>query len=138
MIETQLWHGQPRISWRAKINPIWWFGNVEGLDPAYMPNWPLWQRRMFWFARNFAFNFFRFVVGVEDRDLMVTGPAPVFLPVWHEAQPRRTGWKWSLICTGCLVLPFASYTGDRIVFYIGWLPSGGRLGFKLNLVSESE
>lgn len=134
MIESKSWKGEPRKPWWRKINPIWWFGNEEGLDPAYMPEWPVWRRQVFWFFRNFMFNFFRFVVGVEDRDLCVTGPAPVFLPVWHEAQPPRTGWKWSIIRTGKVRLPFISYSGSRIVFYIGWLPSGGRLGFKLNFI----
>lgn len=134
MIETKSWPGQPRIPLAKKLNPIWWCGNEEGLDPAYMPGWPMWKRRLFWFVRNFMFNFFRFVVGVEDRDLIVTGPAPVFLTVWREAQPPRTGWKWSVIRTGWLRLPFVSYSGARVLVYVGWLPSGGRLGLKLNFV----
>lgn len=134
MIETRLWPRAATIPLAKKLNPIWWFGNEEGLDPDYRPDWPLWKRRIVWFFRNFMFNFFRFVVGVEDHDLIVTGPVPVFLPVWHEAQPPRTGWKWSVIRAGWLVLPFVSYSGARVVFYVGWLPSGGRLGLKLNLV----
>ena len=135
MIETKEWLGVPRIPWTRKINPIWWLGNEEGLDPKYRPDWPMWKRQFFWFFRNFAFNFFRFVVGVEDRDLMVTGPAPVFTSVWWECEPPGTitGFKWSVIRTGFLVLPFVSYSGKRVLWYFGWLPSGGRLGAKLNL-----
>jgi hypothetical protein len=133
-VETAPWPKAQVIDWRDKINPLWWFGNVEGMDPNYEPGWPLWQRRLFWFFRNFAYNFFRFVVGVEDRDLMVTGPAPVFTPVWLEASPPRTGWKWAIIRTGWVALPFVSYTGNHVLWYAGWLPSGGRLGAKFNLI----
>ncbi|MGD9766596.1 MAG: hypothetical protein AB7U62_03050 [Pseudolabrys sp.] len=158
MIETQPWPGLQRRPLLYKLSGFigisagylidgwlgalvglvtigfWWFGNEEGLDPGYMPAWPRWKRHVFWFFRNFMFNFFRFVIGVEDRDLIVTGPEPVFLPVWHEAQPPRAGWKWAVIRVGWLRLPFASYSGRRVVFYLGWLPSGGRLGMKLNFV----
>lgn len=134
MIETKPWPRAMVVPLCLKLNPIWWFGNVEGLDQNYMPAWPMWRRRLWWFFRNFMFNFFRFVVGVEDRDLMVTGPAPVFTPVWLETAPPRRGFKWSIIRTGWLVLPFVSYTGTRVLWYVGWLPSGGRLGTKLNLI----
>lgn len=144
MIETKPWPKARTVAWWLKLNPIWWFGNEEGLDPSYEPAWPMWRRRLFWFFRNFAFNFFRFVVGVEDRDLVVTGPVPVFTPVWLETSPARRGFKWSIIRTGWrqwtppgegwLWLPFVSYTGSRVLWYVGWLPSGGRLGLKLNLI----
>lgn len=80
------------------------------------------------------YNFFRFVVGVEDKDLMVTGPAPVFTPVWYEANPPAKGWKWAVIRTGWRMLPFVSYTGSHVLWYLGWVPSGGRLGAKFNLI----
>lgn len=137
MIETQPWKGETRIPLTTKINPLWWFGNVEGLDPGYMPEWSLWRRKFFWFFRNFMFNFFRFVVGVEDRDLIVTGPAPVFTPVLLECIPPSTGWKWAIIRTGWLVLPFVSYTGTRVLWFAGWVPSGGRLGAKFNLIDAN-
>jgi hypothetical protein len=138
VIETVVWTGQPHISWTKKINPIWWFGNEEGLDPGYRPEWPLWKREFFWFFRNFMFNFFRFVVGVEDRWLLVTGPAPVFTPVWREVSPPRRGFKWALLEWGprWLPLPFVSYSGKHVLWYVGWVPSGGRLGVKFNLVPE--
>jgi hypothetical protein len=132
MTETKVWVGLPPIPWTTKINPIWWFGNVEGLDPSYEPTWPMWKRKFFWFFRNFMFNFFRFVVGVEDKLLAVTGPAPVFTTCWTECSPPSTGWKWSTIRTDWLWLPFVSYAGTNLTLYLGWLPSGGRLGAKVN------
>lgn len=135
MIETQPWSaGRSRVPWQLKINPLWWLGNDEDLDPAYELMLPMWERRLFWFFRNFAWNFFKYVVGVEDRDLTVTGPAPVFTPVWRECDPPRTGFKWAIIRTGWLALPFISYSGTRVLWYVGWVPSGGRLGFKFNIL----
>lgn len=137
MIETKPWpeNGEaPPAYPYSKWNVLQWFGNVEGLDPSYEPTWPLWKRKFFWFFRNFMFNFFRFVVGVEDRRLMVMGQAPVFTPVWLECSPASTGFKWTLISTGWLRLPFVSYTGTRVLWYFGWVPSGGRLGGKWNLI----
>lgn len=136
MIEIIFWIGQPRIAWWWKIQPWWWLGNQEGLDPNYMPQWPLWQRRVFWFFRNFAYNFFRFVVGVEDRSFYVTGDAPVFTTFWYECAVPRFGYKHSSIDLDWIKLPFVSYSGNRVVWYAGWLPSGGRLGLKFNLVSH--
>ena len=118
----------------SKWNVVEWFGNVEGLDPNYQPTWPMWKRKLFWFFRNFMFNFFRYVVGVEDRAIMVTGPAPVFTPVMLEVSPPSTGWKWSMIRASWLRLPFVSFTGKRVLWYLGWVPSGGRLGAKFNLI----
>lgn len=93
-----------------------------------------WRRRLFWFFRNFMWNFFKYVIGIEDRHLMVTGPEPVFWPVWRAVPPEGTrfGFKWSVIRTGWLILPFISYSGKKWLWYIGWLPSGGRLGLKIN------
>lgn len=123
----------------------WWFGNAEGLDPGYRPAWPLWKQRFFWFWRNFAYNFFRYVVGVEDRPLVVIGTAPLFVTFKFEEAPPATGWKWSIIRTGWVALPFVSFTGSkvygaelkRVVWYVGWLPSGGRLGAKWNLAKPA-
>ena len=142
MIETKPWPKAMSVAWYMKLNPIWWFGNVEGLDPAYEPTWPTWKRKLFWFFRNFMFNFFRFVVGVEDQDILVTGQAPVFMPVWHDASPSQTGWKWSVIRAYALGfipirLPFVSYSGTRVLWYLGWVPSGGRLGAKFNLIGPA-
>jgi hypothetical protein len=134
-IETKPWPKAQTIPWGKKLNPIWWFGNVEGIDTAYHTDWPQWRRALVWYLiRNPLFNFFRFVVGVEDRDLIVTGPAPVFTTLWIECIPPSYGWKWSIIKTGWVRLPFVSYSGAHVVAYLGWLPSGGRLSAKLNFM----
>lgn len=134
MIETKPWPKAQTVAWYKKIDPLWWLGNVEGLDPTYEPTWPMWQRQAFWFFRNFGFNFFRFVVGFEDQDIVVTGPAPVFTTFWNEVSPPSTGFKWSVIWAIPLPAPFVSYSGKHVVWYVGWLPSGGRLGAKFNFV----
>lgn len=134
MIETKPWAKAQTVTLWQKLNVLWWFGNVEGIDQGYEPSWPQWKRAVFWFFRNFMFNFFRFVVGVEDRDLLVMGLAPVFVSTWHEMAPPQRGFKWAIIKTGWLRLPFVSYSGAHLLWYLGWLPSGGRLGFKFNLV----
>ena len=137
MIETQHWP-PPGVAlqvypWTTKINPIWWFQNDEGIDPSYQPDWPHWKRAIYWWFRNPMWNFFKYVVGVEDRELTVTGTAPVFLPYWEGGpQEGQSPFKWSVIRTGWLILPFVSYSSAHTTLYAGWMPSGGRLGIKIN------
>ena len=144
VIETKVWPedgSAPTPYPYSKWNVIRWFGNVEGMPDWYEPAWPYWRRYFIWnFIRNPMFNFFRYIVGIEDRRILVRGPAPVFATTWTDIDPTASGWKWSVIRTtgwmgaaGCLSLPFISYESPTPgwVFYIGWLPSGGRLGIKL-------
>ena len=134
MIETLSWPVPPAepnvVRWYQKINPIFWFQNDEGIDPAYMPGSAPWVRSIEWWLRNPFWNFFKYVVGVEDRHIIVTGPQPVFATVWSDV--GSTGYKWSIIKVGILRLPFVSYSGTHWLWYLGWLPSGGRLGVKIN------
>ena len=76
-----------------------------------------------------------FVVGVEGHDYTVTGPAPVLLTTLYDANPRQYGWKWSVIKCGWLRLPFVSYSGTKCLWYLGWRPASGGLGFKFNIHS---
>ena len=135
MIETKVWPEGP-YKWvypYSKWNVWRWFGNVEGVDPTYYPDMPEWQRQVWWWLRNPMFNFFRFIVGVEDHVITVTGTAPVFTATTMEYDPPRSGFTWSVIRTdGWPPLPYGSYSSKYVVFYIGWVPSGGRLSLKTN------
>jgi hypothetical protein len=73
-------------------------------------------------------NFVGFVIGVNDRDYTITGTVPV--ADGSLADSGRYGWKWSVIKLKWMRLPFISYAGTSIVFYLGWRSSGG-FGLKL-------
>ena len=139
LIETRMWPIPPAVPPKypySKWNVIRWFGNIEGVDPGYEPTWPQWRRSFFWFFRNFAYNFFRFVVGLEDKVIMVTGDTPVFTTTWYDDDPKHYGLKRAIILYNGWAYKFISYSGKYVVWYFGWLPSGGRFGAKFNLVSH--
>jgi len=136
-IETKTWPengAAPPVYPYSKWNVFQWFGNIEGIDPSYHLDWPQWRRAFTWYViRNPMFNFCRFVVGVEDRVIVVTGQEPVFTTFATECVPPRTGIKWSVIRTkGLPPLPFISYSNPKYgTYYIGWMPSGGRLTIEI-------
>jgi hypothetical protein len=76
-------------------------------------------------------NFVGFVIGVEDRNYTVTGSAPVLATTGRDCVPAHLGWRWAIIKTKWLRLPFVSYYGGMFEFYLGWRPSSGGLGLKL-------
>jgi len=92
----------------------------------------VWLRRFYWFGcRNPLMNFVGFVIGVEDRNYSVTGSAPVLLTTGRDGQPQQFGWRWAIIRTKWLRLPYVSYWGGRVEFYLGWRPASGGFGLKL-------
>ncbi len=114
------------ISWRRKINPLFWLGNfndpVNGLRPDgtvkhadFHPNKPLWQRKFLWFCRNPFHNLFFFVIGLHDRVEQIN-PGEIW---------PKEGQKWNII------LPFISYRGKKYIAYLGWR-KGIDLGAKIN------
>ena len=128
MIETQEITDRTPVPMSKKLNPIWWFGNdleqTLAEAPWYMPDAPQWKRRMFWEFRNPLQNFRAVVIGVGDRNYKVTGKAPVLAIQRDDLYPPETGWQWCVIRLGVLLLPFISYSGQRLVWYAGWQPSG--------------
>ena len=127
--------GSPQV-WRAIC---WWFRNpfwnnykyglgYSWLTWLWLPAIPTvyWHLSPWW-----ALTVLALTGGVEDRHITVTGPAPVFDTTWEDCTPPSTGWKWSIIRCGILFLPFVSYC-NTWVWYVGWLPSGGRFGVKIN------
>ena len=128
------------ISWRKKINPVWWLMNGEtwtapitNNDAPYIPEVTnQLHRDFYWWCRNPAANFFEYVVGICDRTFTVTGPAPAMQTTWYDSNPREYGWKWAVLSCSWVRLPFVSYSGKRVLWYLGWRPGGG-LGFKFNV-----
>jgi len=118
-----------------KLNPIWWFGNdgEEQLPEWHQPSWSKRRRFLYWyFFRNPLQNFRAYVVGVNDRNYQVVGRTPVMTVQRNDLRPVETGWQWSVIKLSVFRLPFVSYSGKRVVWYVGWQPSGF-FGLKFNL-----
>lgn len=103
------------LSWKKKINPLWWFGNYN--DPVdrvnqdgspahgtFYPDKPHWFRAMMWGLRNPLHNFMFFVIGLSDRKHLINDGQ-----IW----PAK-GQKWNIR------LPFISYRGKKWEWYIGW------------------
>jgi len=129
MIETVEVTGRTPISWTKKINPWWWLWNdlQPYPDPGQVKHTG-WLGQFEWWIRNPMANFVGFVIGVNDRNYTITGTRPVL--DGSLADSGGYGWKWSVIQLTHVYLPFISYAGTSIVFYLGWRSSGG-LGFKL-------
>jgi hypothetical protein len=138
-METITISGRIRHSLWLKLNPIWWFFNddeqqLEGA-PWYRPEWPEWRRKLYWYVfRNPLQNFRAYVLGVQDKNYMVLGKAPVRTVQRDDLSPPEHGLQYALLYGGDLWLPrfFISYAGRRLVFQLGWQPSGF-FGLKLNL-----
>ena len=111
--------------WYKKINPLWWFGNDEAAHGDSF---------VYLYIRNNLMNFKRFVVGVGDRDHWVTGRAPALTVM--RSSLGELGWHWSVIwICGVPALPFVSYSGKRVEWYVGWQP-WGELAFKWNWLGQ--
>ena len=114
---------RPTYPWRTKINPLWWFGNDEA-QPT--------DTFVYLYIRNFMMNFKRFVVGVGDRSHWVTGKAPATTVMRSDIGEK--GWQYSVIWIGPMpLLPFVSYSGTKVEWYLGWQP-WGELAIKFNLI----
>jgi hypothetical protein len=128
--------GRTPKPWYKKINPVWWLLNddEQNVDeaPWYHADWPHWQRALAWNIRNPFQNFRAYVVGVSDRNYTVVGRAPVMTVQRNDLQPPEYGFQWCVIKLGILRLPFISYSGKHVVWYIGHQPNGF-FGAKFNL-----
>ena len=111
-----------------KMNPVFWFGNLDDPQP---PEWYARDdaaRGRKWHRRNGLHNFTFYVIGIADREFEQTGrfPGTVFHP--------HGGWNWTVCRYRWLRLPFISYKGRHVVFYVGWRERGN-FGVKLNFRS---
>jgi hypothetical protein len=117
------------VSFLTKMNPVWWLGGPNGLvAPAINNGTPYlpdvhneFLRSFYWFWRNPFMNFVGFVLGVEDRHYMATGPAPVMLTTWADAVPPSVGWKWAVLSAPWSPLWFLNGVVNAIAMYfVSW------------------
>ena len=131
--------GRVLIPWTKKINPLWWLVGPDGWTVPTMNNGTpylpdvtnVWLRRFYWFiCRNPLMNFVGFVIGVEDRNYRVSGSAPVLATTGRDTSPAQIGFRWAVISTKYLRLPYVSYYNGTIEAYLGWRPASGGFGLK--------
>lgn len=124
MCDSHTVTGRVKKPLSKKLNPVWWWKNDDDPNP---PDWFA-GSKLAWWIRNPFHNLTFYVVGVADRNYTVYGKAPAGLSV--RADLDEFGWQWSVILAGgILPLPWLSYTGRRVTWYMGWQPTG-KLGFK--------
>ena len=115
----------PKIHFYNKLNPVWWFGNIDNPAP---PEWyrPHSKHRTFlWHLRNPFHNFDHYVIGVADKVFKRSGRWPR-----RNSNPNG-GWDFDLARRRLVLLPFFSYERNRFNFYFGWRERGD-FGVKLN------
>jgi hypothetical protein len=130
--------GRVRQSIWKRLNPVWWFLNVDEPDPPdwQLPGKPFIIRQLSWYLRNPLHNFGKYVLGVADRNYTVVGAAPVYATSWSDVDPIKTGWKISTIHIDGLRLPFVSYENNSVIWYAGWQWSGV-FGLKFKIKNSS-
>jgi hypothetical protein len=117
---------RPRYPLSKKLNPLWWFENDEAAPGDTF---------VYLYVRNFMMNFKRFVIGIGDRDHWVTGRGPNPLLVLR-SDVGLSAWQWAFLWVlGLPLLPFVSYSGSRVEWYLGWQP-WGEFSFKWNLLKS--
>lgn len=117
---------------------LWWLRNGDSWHAPeinngqpYLPNiTSSFLRDIVWYCRNPIGNFMGFIIGFEGRGYSVTGPAPVMLTTYYDATPPGYGFKWSIINGWA---PFISYSGTKVLWYLGWRPYSGGFGAKFNI-----
>jgi hypothetical protein len=115
----------PAIHFYNKINPLWWFGNVDE------PRAPEWYRpgssfrNVAWYFRNPLANFSNYVIGIADKKSVRSGKYPT------QISKPCGGWNFAVSHRHILYLPFLDYKHGRFEFYFGWRERGN-FGIKLN------
>lgn len=109
------------------MNVLWKiFGNNDDWPPPdwYMPEERERKRKLYWLLRNPLHNLTFYLIGVAGKPFVRTGkfPQDVFNP--------NGGWNLAVTAYKWFRLPFVSYLGRSIKFYIGWRERGN-FGFKL-------
>jgi len=121
----------PKIHFNNKLNPVWWFGNIDDPKP---PTWyrPDSKHRIFlWHLRNPFHNFDFYVIGVADKRFFRSGKYP------EQNSNPHGGWDFEVARRKLAVLPFLSYRRDWFNFYFGWRDRGN-FGIKLNFSKPAD
>ena len=115
----------PAIHFYNKINPLWWFGNIDEPMPPdwYRPGET--DRDFLWHLRNPLTNFSNYVIGVADKDTVRSG----FYP--DRTSNPYGGWLFAVTRRKIVYLPFVDYRRGGFEFYFGWRLHGN-FGIKLN------
>lgn len=110
---------------------VWaFFGNADdgvigdaSFNPGRVDSWKI---RLTWWFRNPAHNWCFYVIGMAGKAFVRTGtyPKDVFSPM--------SGWNVCVIHYRWLRLPFVSYQGRFVRWYIGWRDRGN-FGIKFNI-----
>lgn len=114
-----------KITSCQKLNPVWWFGNIDAPSPPEKYRVGERNRVFRWRLRNLGHNVTFYVIGIADRESERVGryPERVFNP--------NGGWNVAFSqCEFCW-LPFISYQRGDFKFYFGWRDRGN-FGLKLN------
>ena len=116
---------QPKIHFYNKLNPVWWFGNIDDPTPPawYRPDGK--HRVGKWRLRNPFHNFDHYVIGVADKQFVRSGRYPE-----RNSNPNG-GWDFEVARRKLALLPFTSYQRGGFNFYFGWREHGS-FGIKLN------
>jgi hypothetical protein len=116
----------PEIHFYDKLNPVWWFGNLDDPEPppSYRPDDP--HRKTMWAFRNPFHNLTFYVIGVADKPSYRSGYYP------QRVSHPHGGWHFAVTRRHVLLLPFVSYNRDWCTFYLGWR-TRGTFGAKLNI-----
>ena len=123
--------GLPKTHFYNKLNPVWWFGNIDDpVPPAwYRPDSH--HRDFLWHLRNPFHNFDHYVIGIADKKF-------VRYSKYAEGNPNRSShWDFAVARRKLAVLPFISCHRDRFNFYFGWRERGN-FGIKLNFSKPPE
>jgi hypothetical protein len=118
--------GLPKIHWYDKLNPVWWFKNIDE------PKAPAWykphdhNRTLKWRFRNPFHNFNAYVIGVADKKIVRSGRYP------DQISNPLGGWNFAVSKYKWVRLPFISYQRGKFHFYIGWRDRGN-FGAKINV-----
>lgn len=121
----------PKIHFYDKLNPVWWFGNID--DPV-PPAWyrPHSKHRTFlWHLRNPFHNFDHYVIGIADKKFKRSGRWPK-----RNSNPNG-GWDFEAARRKLVLLPFFSYEHGGFNFYFGWRERGD-FGVKLNFPNHDK
>lgn len=97
--------GREQISIGEKLNPLWWMVGPNGWTAPEINNGEMYLpdvtnqflRNFYWFCRNPFMNAVGFVLGVEDKDYLAVGSAPVLLTTLRDATPPQSGWTWAVL-----------------------------------------